>query len=291
LGFENASLESIVIALRAVKLLTDGIERILAVGWLLDRFRTTVNALTNLALSITMPGQWTQNRVADHPVEVWNPGGEPGIAAILLHDLDGQVPLRSVIEEANFPVICPVAGRTWWLSIESAGFPEGALGWVRDQVVPWASQQFQLQPPQFGLIGIGMGGHGALNLSYRHARKFPVVFAISAAVDFHIYQPIEPVLSETFESVEAARQQTATLHLHPLNWPLYQRIACDPADPYWFEGCERLASKLSSSGIPFDGMFDHVSSDRATYDRGELKKALRDLPEKIREAGRQLDVV
>jgi hypothetical protein len=73
--------------------------------------------------------------------------------------------------------------------------------------------------------------------------------------------------------------------------PLYQRIACDPSDPYWFEGCERLASKLSSSGIPFDGQFDHVSRDRADYDRGELKKAIRDLPEKVREASRQLEVV
>lgn len=246
-----------------------------------------------------MPGQWTRHTVANHPVEVWNPGGHTEVAAILLHDLDGQVPLRSTIEEATYPVVCPIAGRTWWLSVQSAGFAEGALSWVRDEVAPWASEQFlpsTLKPQtstslRLGLIGIGMGGHGALNLSYRHARKFPVVFAISAAVDFHNYQPSEPVLTETFESVEAARQQTATLHLHPLNWPLYQRIACDPSDPYWFEGCERLASKLSSSGIPFDGQFDHVSRDRAVYDRGELKKAIRDLPEKVREASRQLDVV
>lgn len=238
-----------------------------------------------------MPGQWTRHTIADHPVEVWHPGGLCEVAALLLHDLDGQVPLRSVIEEANFRVVCPLAGRSWWLTVESSGFREGALGWVRDQVVPWASEHLQLLPPRFGLIGIGMGGHGALNLSYRHARKFPVVFAISAAVDFHVYQPSEPVLTAAFESQEAARQQTATLHLHPLNWPLYQRIACDPSDPFWFEGCERLASKLSSSGIPFDGQFDPVSQDRATYDRVELRKALRDLPEKIREAARQLDVV
>ncbi|HVW01860.1 MAG TPA: hypothetical protein VHB77_16020, partial [Planctomycetaceae bacterium] len=43
-----------------------------------------------------------------------------------------------------------------------------------------------------------------------------------------------------------------TLELHPLNWPRHQLIVCDPLDPEWFEGTERLISKLSSIGIPFD---------------------------------------
>ncbi len=243
-----------------------------------------------------MPGQWTRHTVANRPVEVWNPGGQFEVAAILLHDLDGQVPLRSTIEEATYPVICPIAGRTWWLSVESAGFKEGALSWVRDDVAPWAAQQFlPLAPQPSTSLRIGLmdrDGWARCPQPQLPARaEVPRCVCDLAAVDFHNYQPSEPVLTETFESIEAARQQTATLHLHPLNWPLYQRIACDPSDPYWFEGCERLASKLSSSGIPFDGQFDHVSRDRAVYDRGELKKAIRDLPEKVREASRQLDVV
>jgi S-formylglutathione hydrolase len=55
-----------------------------------------------------------------------------------------------------------------------------------------------------------------------------------------------------FASKEAARQQTATLHIHPMNWPKQQFLCCDPADEYWFEGTDRLSMKLSSIGIPFE---------------------------------------
>lgn len=235
---------------------------------------------------------WSHHLVAGHSVEVFEPGVSSDCAAILLHDLDGNVPLRQVISQAPFPVICPLAGRSWWLPVESAGFSDGSLGWVRSAVVPWACETLSIQLPRIGLIGLGMGGQGVLNLCYRHARQFPVVFAISAAVDFHNYQRSEPVLSETFASEEAARQQTATLHLHPLNWPLYQRIMCDPADQFWFEGCERLASKLYSSGIPFDHDFETTTGgNRLTYDERQLKSVIQDLPAKMKAAAGQLEVI
>jgi S-formylglutathione hydrolase len=55
-----------------------------------------------------------------------------------------------------------------------------------------------------------------------------------------------------FASKEAGRQQTVTLHFHPLNWPKHQFFCCDPQDEYWFEGAERLAMKLSSMGISYE---------------------------------------
>jgi len=55
-----------------------------------------------------------------------------------------------------------------------------------------------------------------------------------------------------FASKESARQQTATLNVHPLSWPKHQFLCCDPQDEYWFEGTDRLAMKLSSIGIPFE---------------------------------------
>lgn len=217
-----------------------------------------------------------------HPVEAWEPATRESQTAILLfHDLDGVHPSqrpdwRSLIEAAPVPIVCPLSGRSWWLGQPSSDFPGGgSLGWVAGSVVDWIRDQWQITPPSIGIIGVGMGGNGALNLSYRHARRFPVVAVISAAVDFHLYQPSEPVLQEVFGSVEAARQETATLHLHPLNWPLSQRIACHPSDPYWFDGCERLASKLTSSGIPFDS---HLQSsrqfDRQIYDQQELQVSI-----------------
>jgi S-formylglutathione hydrolase len=97
-----------------------------------------------------------------------------------------------------------------------------------------------------------MGGQGVLQLAYRWPRDFPVVAAISPAIDFQNWYGHGLSLDQMFASKEAARQQTATLHIHPMNWPKQQFLCCDPADEYWFEGTDRLAMKLSSIGIPFE---------------------------------------
>ncbi len=240
-------------------------------------------------------GNWTRATVGLHLVEVWTPATRTTDEAILfLHDLDAVAPSerpdwRELLEASPVPVICPLAGRSWWLSLPTDKFPAGGpLSWVRSEVVPWIEAMFQVRPPRIGVIGIGMGGGGALNLAYRSARQFPVVAAISAAVDFHLYQGSEPALNEVFESVEAARQETATLHLHPLNWPLFQRIACHPADPLWFEGCERLASKLGSSGIPFDRQFSSLPVfDRTTFESRQLPLSIDYVVQNLANAARQ----
>ncbi len=126
------------------------------------------------------------------------------------------------------------------------------MAYLREQVVPWISEQWNVAPPLIGLLGISMGGQGALQLAYRHAREFPVVAAISPAVDFQNLIGQGLPLDEMFTDVEAARQQTVTLQLHPLNWPRHQLFVCDPTDLAWHEGAERLASKLASMGIPFE---------------------------------------
>ena len=101
-----------------------------------------------------------------------------------------------------------------------------------------------------------MGGQGALQLAYRHARKFPTVVAISPKVDFETWWGHGTSLDTLFSDREAARQRTAILHLHPLNYPKHQLLLCDPADLYCFEAVLTLASKLSSTGIPFDQDFE-----------------------------------
>ena len=244
-------------------------------------------------------GNWVRSTIGGHVVEAWEPAAGPFTEAILFfHDLDGLSPSqredwRAIIESSPVPVICPLAGRTWWLSVPTTEFPEaGPLGWVQSDVISWIETHWGIQPPHFGVIGVGMGGNGALNLSYRAARKFPVVAVISAAIDFHLYQPLEPVLQEVFESVETARQQTATLHLHPLNWPLSQRIVCDPQDRHWIDGCEKLASKLSSSGIPFDRDFDTTTrGDRNSYDTKQLRISMDYVIKSLPAAVRQLEVI
>ena len=101
-----------------------------------------------------------------------------------------------------------------------------------------------------------MGGQGALNLAYRYPDTFPIVAAISPAIDFQ--QRLEEIEDETdpllqmYEDPESARQDTAILHIHPLNWPRGQFFCCDPTDVRWFDSSDRLRMKLSSLGVPFE---------------------------------------
>ena len=59
-----------------------------------------------------------------------------------------------------------------------------------------------------------------------------------------------------FEDPESARQETAILHIHPLNWPRHQFFCCDPRDAGWFDSADRLRMKLASLGIPFESDLD-----------------------------------
>lgn len=206
-------------------------------------------------------GTWTTQQFAGRPAEVYEPASRGNLrAAILfLHDLDLQTPgqnpvLRAEFERCALPVVSPHGGRCWWLDRICSEFDPQCtpLGWIRESLVPELSQRWGIAPPCIAVCGIGMGGQGALQLAYRHPRQFPIVAALSPFVDFHDWHGRGTSLDEMFSSPEAARQETATLHAHPLNWPPHQLFACDPADPHRFEGCERLASKLASTGIPFE---------------------------------------
>ena len=55
-----------------------------------------------------------------------------------------------------------------------------------------------------------------------------------------------------YRDAEDARQDTATLHIHPLNWPRNQFFCCDPTDYRWHESVDRLRMKLWSLGVPFE---------------------------------------
>jgi hypothetical protein len=61
----------------------------------------------------------------------------------------------------------------------------------------------------------------------------------------------DEILLEMYGDRESARQDTALLHVHPLNWPRHQFFCCDPADERWFESADRLRMKLGSLGVMF----------------------------------------
>lgn len=205
----------------------------------------------------TGPSRWREVLIGGRTADVLVPEGPLAGGAIFLHGysgdpLSGSRAYTDALLRHSLLVVCPRGGRSWWLDRETPEFAGmSPMAHVVNEVLPWVEAGTGVPRPAIGLFGIGMGGQGALNIAYRHGRDFAIVAAVSPAIDFHLLYGRGTILDELFESPEAARQETAILHLHPLNWPEHQLILCDPRDPQWHVGAERLCSKLSSSGIPF----------------------------------------
>lgn len=231
------------------------------------------------------PG-WLLADVAGHACEIFVPTDPlPGRATIYLHGvrerwLQEIAGLRDRIEESRLPVIAPRAGRSWWLdrivpSFDPVLTPER---YVVEHVVAEMQRRFGVSPPGIALVGTSMGGQGALRLAYRHPNTFPIAAAISPAIDFHAAMreahlrddgDSYDTLEEIYGDVERARQDTAILHVHPLNWPRHQFFACDPADEHWYDGAVRLQSKLVALGIPHVALLEPRGGghDPIFYDR------------------------
>ena len=210
---------------------------------------------------------WSTIEVGGHACELFAPPDPlAGRALVFLHGVHGrwlrEMPvLRDLVAAARIPTLGPRAGRSWWLdrivpAFDAAISPER---FVVDTVRAEVERRFGVRPPGIALVGTGMGGQGALRIAYRHPAIFPVVAAIAPAIDFHVAMrdahedddgECSDTLWETYGDVERARQDTAILHVHPLNWPRQQCFASDPDDVRWHDGAVRLHSKLVALGIP-----------------------------------------
>lgn len=207
---------------------------------------------------------WTTINLAGKTADLFVPEGTaPRHSTLFLHGYDGITLKDNAAYTAEFErhalrVLCPHGGRCWWSDAVYPPFdPELSPVAFLAREVPNV-----LSPGPLGVFGLEMGGQGALQLAYRHARSFPVVVAISPKVDFDEWHGHGTSLDDIFPDQEAARQATATLHIHPLDWPRHQLLLCDPADIYCRDGFAILASKLSSSGIPFE---DDLLSSHGGY--------------------------
>jgi S-formylglutathione hydrolase len=97
-----------------------------------------------------------------------------------------------------------------------------------------------------------MGGQGALRLAFKHPRLFPVVAAISSAIEYHECYGQGTPLDEMYDSKEQCRQDTAILHVHPSHYPPHIFFCIDPTDTAWFRGNDRLQEKLAALGVPHE---------------------------------------
>jgi len=235
-------------------------------------FRSPPSPAARMPTTDSVP-HWSMIDVAGHPCECFDPpGAAPGIAAIYLHGvrertLQQSIGLREAIETAGLRALAPRTGRSWWLDRIIPEFdplitPER---FVVGAVVAEVERRFGVKPPQIGLVGTSMGGQGALRLSYRHPTVFPVAAAIAPAIDYHTaLRDLHKIpdgdlfanLYQIYGDVERARQDTAILHVHPLNWPRHQWFASDPDDWQWHDGADRLHGKLVALGIPHTAILD-----------------------------------
>ena len=205
------------------------------------------------------PSRWTEVTVSGHPCDVYEPArrNEHGYVVLYLHGVHLQR-LREYPafdqqwERHGLPVIAPMTERSWWTDKICPEFDPvlTAEQHVLQNVLPYIAERWQTKPPCIGLLGTSMGGQGALRFAYKFPDTFPVVAAISPAIDYHLrLRDGDEVLAQMYPDVEAARQDTALLHVRALNWPRHQFFCCDPADEPWWESAERLRMKLSALGI------------------------------------------
>jgi S-formylglutathione hydrolase FrmB len=209
-------------------------------------------------------GNWAWEVIAGQRCQVFRPARPNSHQYVVLYlhgvhlePLSDKPAFVNQFEEHGLTVVCPVTGRSWWSDRICPEFDphRSAQAYLLDDVLPFIRQHLGAKPPRIALLGTSMGGQGALRLSYKFPSIFPVCAAISPAIDFQLRmedpEEDEPLLA-MYEDPEQARQDTALLHVHPLNWPRQQFFCCDPADHRWFDSADRLRMKLSSLGVPFD---------------------------------------
>ncbi len=252
----------------------------------------SVNFLMNQSLTFPSRLHWSTFTVDGHACEIYDPP-QPvsGRGILYLHGVRERTllsspGLRNALEAAKVPVIAPRAGRSWWINTIVPAFdthitPER---FVAENVVREIERRFSVKPPGIAIIGTSMGGQGALRLAYRYPTIFPVVAAIAPAIDFHLAmrdsdasenESLYDTLWDIYSDVERARQDTAILHVHPLNWPRNQFFASDPADWQWHDGAVRLHSKLVALGIPHTALLEPRGGHGDLYDDGVAPEVIR----------------
>jgi len=207
-------------------------------------------------------GSWTQAIVAGHAADIYEPAtpNPAGFVVLYLHGvhltrLAGQPGFEESFDRHGLRVIAPVTQRSWWTDKICQEFDPSvsAEKHVLNSVLPYIEERWGAKPPSIGLLGTSMGGQGVLRFAFKHPNKFPVVAAISPAIDYQLrWQDGDETLPLMYPDPEAARQDTATLHVHPLNWPRNMWFCCDPADHRWHNSSDKLRMKLAAIGIPYE---------------------------------------
>ncbi len=205
-----------------------------------------------------MPGTWSSTTIAGKTADVFQfPESEkPRFGILYLHPYGLETPadnevFTKIFEDLKLAVVCPHGQRSWWGDkicgeFDSTVTPEKYL---LEQVLPYFKETWNLHPRSIGLLGISMGGQGALRLAFKYPKMFPVVAGISSAIDYHELYGTGTPLDDMYDSKEQCRQDTALMHLPPYNSPPHIYFCIDPADIEWYRGNDRLHEKMNALGV------------------------------------------
>jgi S-formylglutathione hydrolase len=201
---------------------------------------------------------WTSVEIAGKPADVFDPAGvdRPRCAVLLLHDLDGRT-LRDApafsaqLTRLKLACVCPHGGACWWADRLGPTFAPAVTPerFLLDSVVPVYGQRWGLAARSVGLLGIGMGGQGAMRVAFKYPRTFSAVAAIGPAFDCQEAYGRGTPLDDLYDSKEQCRQDTAILHIHPAHFPPHIFFCTDPDDRDWYRGADRMHEKLAALGV------------------------------------------
>jgi S-formylglutathione hydrolase FrmB len=234
---------------------------------------------------------WTDVSIAGHRCRAFEPRvpSAHGYAVLYMHDADEidiaeHFALTSLLEQHGLRCLAPLTGRSWWTDRVWPPFDAklSAERFVLEPVLHWLREQWGVRPPQIALLGVGLGGQGGLKLSYKHPNMFPICAAIAPTIDYHhALEAGDQTLNALYRDAEQARQDTATLHIHPLNWPRHQWFCSDPADYLSHDGADRLRMKLYSLGVPYEADLESSEGNSARYAEKMLEPALAFIAERL----------
>jgi S-formylglutathione hydrolase len=200
---------------------------------------------------------WTTIEIAGKPADVFDPPSVPVRFGVLflhgygLETLHDRPAFADSLRSLGMACICPHGRHSWWADRICAEFDRQitAEQYLMQHVLSSFNERWNLTPPAIGIYGISMGGQGALRLAFKHPQTFPVVAAISPAVDYHQLYGQGSTLDAMYDSKEQCRQDTAPMHIPPTNYPPHIFFCIDPDDEHWHRGADRLHEKLTALGV------------------------------------------
>jgi pimeloyl-ACP methyl ester carboxylesterase len=217
-----------------------------------------------------MSGTWNHLQIAGKRADVYEPPGpnRPRFGVLYLHGADeatlrDQPTFTRLFEALRLACVCPSGGQSWWSDRSCPSFDAitTAERYLLQSVLPFFRERWGFGPRFVGLLGLGMGGQGALRLAFKHPDLLPVVAAISPAIEYHELYGSGLPLDEAYDSKEQCRQDTVPMHVHPAHYPSHLFFCMDPEDTLWFRGSDRLHEKLAALGIPHETDFTTRASE------------------------------